>query len=219
MLYVVALPIGNMDDISLRALKLLKAADVIIGEERKELIPLLKYFEVDIHSKTLDFLNEHSDKVDLEHLKSLCKEKNVVLVSDCGTPVFCDPGAQLIALCRKEKIEVVAAPGASSLMTLLSLSSQKLLKFNFAGFLPREKEERMREIKKLSQSKESFVVMDTPYRLKATLDHLASVMPNRKALLGCDLTQSTEWVIEDVLSRINSQVKDGEKKEFIILIY
>jgi 16S rRNA (cytidine1402-2'-O)-methyltransferase len=61
--------------------------------------------------------------------------------------------------------------------------------------------------------------MDTPYRLKATLDHLASIMPNRKALLGCDLTQSSEWVIEDVLSRINSQIKDGEKKEFIILIY
>lgn len=219
MLHVVALPIGNMDDISLRALKLLKAADVIIGEERKELIPLLKYFEVDIHSKTLEFLNEHSDKDDLEHLKSLCKKKNVVLVSDCGTPIFCDPGAHLIALCRKEKIDVVAAPGASSLMTLLSLSSQKLLKFNFAGFLPREKEVRMREIKKLSQSKESFIIMDTPYRLKATIDQMASVMPNRKALLGCDLTQETEWVIEDVISRINSQIKSDDKKEFILLVY
>lgn len=218
MLHVVALPIGNLEDITLRALKLLKNADVIIGEERKELIPMLKHFEVDIHSKVLEFLNEHSDKDDIKALRDLCKEKNVVLVSDCGTPVFCDPGSHLIALCRESKIPVVSAPGASSLMTLLSLSSEKLLKFQFVGFLPREKEERMREIKKLSQLKESFIVMDTPYRLKATIDQLASVMPNRKALLGCDLTQENESVYEDVLSRINSKLGD-EKREFILLVY
>lgn len=219
MLHVVALPIGNLEDITLRALKLLKEAEVIIGEERKELIPMLKHFEVDFHSKTLEFLNEHSDKDDLNHLKNICKEKNVVLVSDCGTPVFCDPGAHLISLCRKENIQVVSAPGASSLMTLLSLSSEKLLKFNFVGFLPREKEDRMREIKKLSQSKDPFIVMDTPYRLKATMDQLAQAMPNRKALLGCDLTQDNELVIENTLSKINSQIKSDDKKEFIILVY
>lgn len=219
MLHVVALPIGNLEDITLRALKLLKAADVIIGEERKELIPMLKHFEVDFHSKTLEFLNEHSDKEDLAHLKSLCKEKNVVLVSDCGTPVFCDPGAHLISLCRKDNIPVVSVPGASSLMTLLSLSSEKLLKFHFAGFLPREKDERIREIKKLSQLKESFIVMDTPYRLKPTMDQLAQAMPNRKALLGCDLTQENELVIEDSLSRINAKIKSDDKKEFVILVY
>lgn len=218
MLHVVALPIGNLEDITLRALKLLKEADVIIGEERKELIPMLKHFEVDFHSKTLEFLNEHSDKEDLKHLKGLCKEKNVVLVSDCGTPVFCDPGSHLIALCRKEKIPVISAPGASSLMTLLSLSSEKLLKFHFVGFLPREKEDRMREIKKLSQTKEPFIVMDTPYRLKATIDQMAQGMGGRRALLGCDLTQSNELVIEDTLSKINSQIGD-EKREFILLVY
>lgn len=218
MLHVVALPIGNLDDITLRALKLLREADVIIGEERKELIPMLKHFEVDFHAKTLEFLNEHSDKDDLQHLKGLCKEKNVVLVSDCGTPVFCDPGAHLISLCRKEKIPVVSAPGASSLMTLLSLSSEKLLKFQFVGFLPREKEERMREIKKLSQLKEPFIVMDTPYRLKATVDQMAQAMGGRRALLGCDLTQSNELVLEDTLSKINSQIGD-EKREFILLVY
>jgi 16S rRNA (cytidine1402-2'-O)-methyltransferase len=145
--------------------------------------------------------------------------KNVVLVSDCGTPVFCDPGAHLISLCRKEKISVIAAPGASSLMTLLSLSSEKLLKFHFAGFLPREKEERLREIKKLSLLKESFIVMDTPYRLKPTIDQLAIQMPNRKALLGCDLTLKEELVIEGPLSKINSQISPDDKKEFILLVY
>ncbi len=219
MLHVVALPIGNLEDITLRAISLLKNADIIIGEERRELIPLLKHFEVDIHSKDLEFLNEHSDKEDLLHLKNLCKERNVVLVSDCGTPVFCDPGSSLIALCRKENIAVKTAPGASSLMSLLSLSSQKISQFHFAGFLPREKDERMKEIKKLSQSKASFIVMDTPYRLKATINQLALVMPSRKALLGCDLTFEHELVLEDTLSKINSQIKDGDKKEFIVLVY
>lgn len=219
MLTIVALPIGNLEDITLRALKLLKDADVIIGEERKELIPTLKHYEVDFHSKQLEFLNEHSNKEDLVRLKNICREKNVVLVSDCGTPVFCDPGAHLVSLCRKENIEIKSAPGASSLMTLLSFSSEKLLKFYFAGFLPREKEDRMREINRLSQMKESFVVMDTPYRLKATLNQLASVMPSRRALLGCDLTQDQELVLEDSLSKINTQIKDGEKREFILLVY
>jgi 16S rRNA (cytidine1402-2'-O)-methyltransferase len=153
MLFVVALPIGNLDDISLRALRLLKEADIIIGEERKVLMPMLKSFGVDIHSKQMEFLNEHSKKEDILELKNFCKEKNVVLVSDCGTPVFCDPGAHLIDACRKENIEIKSVPGASSLMTLLSLSSQKLEKFYFYGFLPREKEDRMREIQKISKIK------------------------------------------------------------------
>ncbi len=219
MLSVVALPIGNLEDITLRALNLLKDAEVIVGEERKELIPLLKHYEIDIQSKQIEFLNEHSDKSDVLELMNLCKTKKVVLVSDCGTPVFCDPGSQLILQCRANGIDVSSAPGASSLMTLLSLSSQKLTSFYFLGFLAREKSARASEIKRLASLKESFIVMDTPYRLKATIDQLASVLPKRKALLGCDLTQPTEKVLEGPLAQINSQIKEGEKKEFILLVY
>ena len=218
MLQIVALPIGNKDDITLRAIKALKDADLIIGEERKELIPLLKHFEIDIHSKQIEFLNEHSKKEDIQELGKFCKTLKVCLVSDCGTPVFCDPGSLLIDYCRKNSIEVATLPGASSLMGLLSLSSQRLEKFYFYGFLPRDKEERMREIKKLSQSKDPFIVMDTPYRLIQTLEQLASVMPNRKALLASDLTLESEKIIEGPLKYISNQFKD-EKKEFLILVY
>jgi 16S rRNA (cytidine1402-2'-O)-methyltransferase len=218
MLSIVSLPIGNPQDITLNALKLLKEADIIIGEERKVVIPVLKSYDVDIHAKQIEFLNEHSKKEDILELKQFCKEKNVVLVSDCGTPVFCDPGSLLIDACRKEGVAVKCAPGASSLMAILSLSSQRLEKFYFYGFLPREKEDRMSEIKKLSQNKDPFIVMDTPYRLKATMDQLAQVMPGRKALLGCDLTAENEWVIEDTLKKINQQMDDA-KREFILLVY
>jgi 16S rRNA (cytidine1402-2'-O)-methyltransferase len=218
MLKIVALPIGHKDDITLRALQALKAADVIIGEERKELIPLLKSYDVDIHSKQIEFLNEHSDKIDIEALGQLCKDKNVVLVSDCGTPVFCDPGALLIKYCRESSIKVDTLPGASSLMALLSLSSEKLGKFYFYGFLPRQKEERMREIQRISKMKEAVIVMDTPYRFAATIEHLATVMPARKALIAADITLPTEMIFEGHLKSLVSQTKN-QKKEFMVLIY
>lgn len=219
MLSVVALPIGNLGDITLRALRLLNEAEVIIGEERRELMPLLKHLEVDNQSKQIEFLNEHSEKQEISQLMEICRTKNTVLVSDCGTPVFCDPGAHLIQQCRANGIQVVSAPGASSLMTLLSLSSKKLSSFYFKGFLPREKTERIAELQKLAQRNESFVVMDTPYRLKATLEQMTQIMPKRKALLGCDLTQESELVVEGSISQLNSKIKDGEKKEFILLVY
>ncbi len=218
MLQIVALPIGNTEDITLRALRALKQADVIIGEERKELIPLLKGYEVDIHAKQIEFLNEHSEKSDIQALGDLCKTKNVVLVSDCGTPVFCDPGAQLIQYCRQNSVEMTTLPGASSLMSLLSLSSEKLNKFYFYGFLPREKEERMREIHRLSKIKEPVIVMDTPYRFTATVEHLAAVMPGRKALIAADMTLPTEAILEGNLKALAAKTKD-QKKEFILLLY
>lgn len=218
MLQIVALPIGNKDDITLRALNALKEADVIIGEERKELIPLLKSYEVDIHAKQIEFLNEHSEKSDIQALGDLCKTKNVVLVSDCGTPVFCDPGALLIQHCRQNSVEMTTLPGASSLMSLLSLSSQKLKTFYFYGFLPREKEERMREIQRISKMKDPVVVMDTPYRFTATVEHLATLMPGRKALIAADMTLPTETVLEGNLKLLATKTKD-QKKEFIILLY
>lgn len=219
MLTIVALPIGNIDDITVRALNALKTADVIVGEERRVLLPLLKRYGVDVQTKQIEFLNEHSRPEEIQEIKKYCREKNVSLVSDCGTPVFCDPGALLIEACRKENILVKSVPGASSLMMILSLSSKPIKKFYFAGFLPRDKEERIQEIQRLSKIQDAIVVMDTPYRLKLTLEQLAQSMPNRKAILGCDLTTEIELVLEDTLTKIKSKIMDDEKREFILLIY
>lgn len=218
MLSIVALPIGNTQDITLRALDALKTSDLIIGEERKELFPLLKEIGIDIHSKKFEFLNEHSKTDDIEFLKNICKEQNVCLVSDCGTPVFCDPGSRLIAACRKENIPMQTMPGASSLMSLLSLSSQKIEKFYFYGFLPRDKDERTKEIQRISKMKEAVVVMDTPYRIKSTLEQLAQHMPNRRALLACDITMKNELILEDSLQKIYQKL-NNDSREFILLLY
>lgn len=216
MLNIVATPIGNLKDITLRALEVLNNADLIIGEEFKEVSRLLRGLE--IKNKDLEVLNEHSEDQDILELLEKCQSQNVCLVSDCGTPSFCDPGFQLVKLCREHNIPVVSVPGASSLMALVSLSSAQLRSFYFAGFPPRDKEERRQFFKKLSTYKEPIVLMDTPYRLNKVLQECAQVMPKRKALLGMGLTSAEEEVFENTLQELNKQIPKS-KREFVLLIY
>jgi 16S rRNA (cytidine1402-2'-O)-methyltransferase len=215
-LTIVSTPIGNLGDITLRALETLKACDLVIGEEHRITSTLLKKME--IGQKEIYCLNEHSKKDDLYELLDLCREKKVALISDCGTPGFADPGADLIRLCRQKGIPVTAAPGASSLMTLLSLSSQKMTQFVFLGFLPAEASERKKSMQDLKKEKRSWVLMDTPYRLKAVLQNLAELMPKEMCLLGLNLTQENEVILEGTFTEV-LQKCPFEKAEFILLRY
>ena len=133
MLTLVATPIGRKDEITLRSLETLKNADVIICESTKETSTLLKHLE--IKAKKYEVLNEHSTPEDLNLLLEICRTQNTCLVSDCGTPAFCDPGNNLIALCRSQNISVQSSLGASALMGLLSLSSERLKRFQFIGHI------------------------------------------------------------------------------------
>ena len=170
MLYIVATPIGHPKDITLRALEALQAADHIIGEEQRVASTLLK--KLNLSHKSLHLLNEHSTESDVEELTQLCKNQQVALISDCGTPSFYDPGYQLIQQCRKRNILVTAVPGASSLMTLLSLVSQQVNQFYFAGFLPADSELRAAKFKALCTHSDALILMDTPYRLLKLLTEL-----------------------------------------------
>lgn len=216
-LTLVAVPIGHIDDITLRALKTLQQADLIIGEERKPLFRLFKQLQIG-RPKDFRLLNEHSSKEDLQELYQICANLNVALVTDCGTPGFSDPGAELVALCRKKKIQVTSNPGACSLTTFLSLCGVRLENFDFRGFLPREADKREFAIKALGQISQPIIIMDTPYRLHKTLQQLATWLSNKKITLAMDLTKESEWVLtgspQDVLKKF-----DGSKREFLILIH
>ena len=163
-------------------------------------------------------LNEHSKKEDLEDLLELCKTKDCALISDCGTPNFCDPGAALVKLCRKHNIPVKSLPGPSSLMHILSLSSERIDQFLFRGFLPAKTELRQRALQELKGIKTPVIIMDTPYRLNKTISELAGTMPKRKALLGLNLTAEDEYVHEASLEKIASELSPM-KAEFMLLIY
>lgn len=216
MLTLVATPIGRLDEITLRALELLKAADVIICESTKETSKLLKHFE--IKAKKYEVLDEHSTPDDLKALVEMCATSNVCLVSDCGTPAFCDPGNNLIFLCRQKNIPVATALGASSLMGLLSLSSERIKRFQFIGFLPAENSERDKEWQSVRKIKDPFVLMDTPYRLKKMMDECKTHLSDRKILLALNLSQETETILEGSPKSVQAALK-MDKAEFMILVY
>jgi 16S rRNA (cytidine1402-2'-O)-methyltransferase len=215
-LILVATPIGNLQDIGLRALEILKSADLIILEEFKESTVVLRAHG--IAGKKYEQLNEHSTAEDLKRLADLCRSQNVVLITDCGTPGFCDPGAGLVALCRRENIEIRSVPGASSLMTLLSLSSRRLDQFVFRGFLPAENVAREAAWKDLRREKKAVVLMDTPYRFQKMIQELGHYFPDRQALVIIDATQDTEQILEGSGQELAAKTLP-KKAEFMLLLY
>jgi 16S rRNA (cytidine1402-2'-O)-methyltransferase len=216
MLYIVATPIGNYADITDRARQCLALCDLVIGEETRVASTLLK--KIGLEQKEIYELNEHTAEKDIRELVELCETKNVALVSDCGTPGFSDPGPALVRLCRQKKIAMTTLPGASSLMALLSLSSQPIREFVFFGFLPADKMKRSSKIQELKKELRSWIIMDTPYRLTAVLEDIVALMPEARALLAMNITQESEKILEGSMSYLLAQVRDT-KAEFMLLKY
>lgn len=216
MLTLVATPIGRTDEITLRSLDILKNADILICESTKEASKLLKVF--DIKGKKYKVLDEHSTSEDVTELTQFCKEQNVALVSDCGTPSFCDPGFQLVKACRKENIKIQSSLGASSLMGLISLSSEKINQFYFRGFIPAENIARDAEWQSLKKNKNNLILMDTPYRLKKMIDECCLHLGDRKILLTLNLSQDNETVLEGSPTLLKQKLP-FDKAEFMILVY
>ena len=142
----------------------------------------------------------------------------MALISDAGTPGFCDPGAQLVAALRAQKEPIYVAPGASSLMYLLSLSSQRLDDFYFLGFPPAKKAEREKKWQQLKDFPSPIVVMETPYRLPLLLAELRQYFPRRKILLGTQLSQETEFIWEGWAKDL-PEPEDFGKAEPVVLLY
>lgn len=214
-LYVIATPIGNNDDMGLRALNILREVEVIITEERKEGSKLLRYHG--ISGVPLEVLNEHTDREDINRLLEICRTKSTALVSDAGTPGFCDPGAELVSRCRKAGVKIQSIPGPSSLMSLLSICGYRLDQFLFRGFISAKTEERISQLSELKNVKIPVVLMDTPYRLKKILGELAVSHPENLILLGLNLSRSDEVFLEGNAKKILSLLK-VDKAEFILIL-
>jgi 16S rRNA (cytidine1402-2'-O)-methyltransferase len=217
-LYIVSVPIGNMDDITKRAIDTFKRVDFLICEEFKIARKLLKYLNID---KELINLNEHNESTATEEIISLLiQKKSAALFSDAGTPLFADPGTQLVKRCHDLDIDVVPIPGPSSLMSALSVAGVNIDQFFFAGFLPRQTENRRREIIKLKDRPHPIVILDTPYRLSALMkDLLAELTPDRRIVLALSLTKSDEQIIRDSVANIAAKLRQNPiKKEFVLII-
>lgn len=217
-LYIVATPIGNWDDITIRAKNILESIDTLICEEFKIGSTLLK--KLSIPKKELITLNEHNEEnqIDLV-IQKLFEGKNLALISDCGTPVFADPGHLLVSQATQLGIEVIPIPGPSSLMATLSVLDFKLDRFFFAGFLPREKDQRKKELYSLRSIDMPIVLMDTPYRLTKLLDEVAQTFgKNRRVTLGLNITQENEKFLRGSISEVIKQL-NFKKAEFILVVH
>lgn len=217
-LFIVATPIGNTRDITLRALDILREVDGVICEEQREGSTLLK--RLNVQPKDLVTLNEHNEITRIpELIQRFWQGESFALISDCGTPVFADPGAALIEQAVQSGIEVVPIPGPSSLMAALSILDIKLDRFIFAGFLPRQPAERKGQLTHLRALRFPLVLMDTPYRLQSLLDEIASIFGNGQTItLACDLTLPTEKIFRGTVKEIQAKVR-GRKAEFILILH
>lgn len=217
-LYIVSTPIGNWDDITLRALKILRDVDLLVCEEFRVGSTLLK--KLSLPTKELIDLNEHNEDEQVGIvIQKLFEGKNIALISDCGTPVFADPGHILINQATQMGIEVVPIPGPSSLMAALSVLDFKLDRFYFAGFLPREKDHRKTVLNSLRSMDIPIVLMDTPYRLQKLLEEVSQTFgKNRRITLGINITMENEKFLRGTVAEIIKQLNQ-KKAEFILVVH
>lgn len=214
-LYVIATPIGPNEDLSTRARRLLAATPVVIGEDFKNTSRFLK--QSGIKEQRIEILNEHSRERDFIELVELCRTQEVSLISDCGTPGFCDPGAELVKRCRQDGISVRGIPGPSCLMSFLSVTGHRIDQFLFRGFLPAEAGQRKQAIDAIKSSPCAVILMDTPYRLQKILSELNVAMPSARLVLGADLTTDEETVLEGTAQEILARL-GKDKAEFVLMI-
>jgi 16S rRNA (cytidine1402-2'-O)-methyltransferase len=217
-LFIVATPIGNPLDITLRAIETLKNADAVICEDIRIGSKLAKNIGIEI--KEWIEVNEHNEKTAGDFIQEkLLTGTTLALISDCGTPVFSDPGAKIIERALSVGAKVIPIPGTSSLMAALSVMDTPLPKFYFAGFLPRQTAERASMLEYLRKMHIPIILMDTPYRMDAILkDAIKTFGSGKMAVLACDLTLPGEMIYRGNLGEVYKRA-GGKKSEFILILY
>lgn len=215
MLYIVATPIGNLEDITLRALRVLKEADLIAAEDTRRTIKLLNHYE--IKTKLFSF-HEHSGENKRSYLiEELKAGKNVALVSDAGTPLISDPGAELVSEAAEAGIEVTSVPGACAAITAYTLSGFSG-PFEFLGFLPKKASERAGAIELISQSLRPCVIYESPHSLSDTLKAIADICgEERKIVVAKELTKLHESVLRGTAGEALSFFGGENKGEYVVI--
>lgn len=217
-LFLVATPIGNLEDITLRAMRVIREADIVVYEERKEGNRLLRHLGIE---KPVESLNEHNEAaatdIILGHLRG---GKKVALVSDAGTPVFSDPGQLLVEKAAALGIAVVPIPGASSLMPALTVSGFAIDQFAFYGFLSPKRNRRITELQQLKRELRTTVIMEAPYRLVPLMRDLADVFgATRRVCVAFDLTLPDEEIFRGTAPDLYRRFAREERKgEFVVII-
>ena len=216
MLYVVATPIGNLGDITLRALEVLKSVDVIAAEDTRHSGLLLKHFEI---KKPLVSYHEHNEAMRTAQLiERLATGENLALITDAGTPGLSDPGARLIRECIKRELQFTIIPGPSSILTALVGSGFSSEKFFFGGFLPVKSGKRERELQAAAKRDETTIFFESPYRLTKTLGASMGIMSGRQLCVARELTKKFEEFRRGIASELLAHYEAHPPKGEIVLV-
>ncbi|HOQ36503.1 MAG TPA: 16S rRNA (cytidine(1402)-2'-O)-methyltransferase [Acetivibrio sp.] len=216
-LYLVATPIGNLEDITLRALRVLKEVDLIAAEDTRQTLKLLNHFEI---KKPLVSYYEHNKVVKGNYLvEQLLSGKSIALVSDAGTPGISDPGEDIVKLCIENDIKVTMVPGPVAAVTGLVLSGLPTGRFVFEGFLPMNKRQRKDRINSLRNETRTMVFYEAPHKLIYTLKDLYEVLGNRRITMARELTKKFEEVIRCSLEEaISKYDEESPRGEYVLII-
>ena len=220
MLYFISTPIGNLNDISLRAIDVIRSSDYLYAEDTRNTKKLLKFINLKVKSKSFHEHNEY--KASQEIIENLKEGKIVSIVSDAGTPVVSDPGYKLIQICLKENIKYTLIPGPSSVLSSLVMSGLSPDRFSFYGFIPRKAGDQNRFFETLSNDLKTSIVFESPKRIKKTLINLQKfVGKNRKISLCKEMTKIHEDVFRGKISEIIKDIENDQinlKGELVLVI-
>ena len=214
-LYLVATPIGNLEDITLRALKVLKEVDIIAAEDTRHTLGLLNHFE--ISKPLISYYKQNESTRSAELVEKLKLGKNIAIVSDAGTPGISDPGEQIVKVAIEEEIEIVPIPGACAFVNALISSGMNTREFCFLGFLSAVKKDRKEKLEEVKFETKTLVFYEAPHKLNATLADMLEVLGDRNIVLARELTKIHEEFIRGKISDILENM-ENVKGEFVVIV-
>lgn len=215
-LWLCATPIGNLEDMTFRAVRVLQEADLIAAEDTRNSIRLLNHF--DIHTPMTSYHEYNKYEKGRSLVKKLSEGQNIALITDAGMPGISDPGEELVQMCHEAGITVTAVPGPCACVTALALSGQESARFCFEGFLPVDKKERRNRLEELSGETKTVILYEAPHRLKKTLGELLEQCGERKLSVCRELTKRYETVWETTLSEACRCYEEQEPKGEYVLV-
>ena len=216
MLYLCATPIGNLEDITYRVLRILKEADLIAAEDTRNSIKLLNHFEIKTPMTSYHEYNKYEKGRYL--VEQMQEGKNIALITDAGTPGISDPGEELVAMCYEAGIPVTSLPGPAACITALTISGLPTRRFAFEAFLPSDKKERAVILEELKRETRTIILYEAPHRLVKTLEELSENLGDRKISLCRELTKKHETVFRGSLLEAVSWYKENPPKGECVMV-
>lgn len=216
-LYLCATPIGNLEDMTYRCVRILREVDLIAAEDTRNSIKLLNHFEINTPMTSYHEFNKIEKAKTL--LAVLKEGKNIAVITDAGTPGISDPGEELVAMCYQEGITVMSVPGAAACITAVTSSGQPCRRFSFEAFLPKDKKERARVLQEMQQETRTMVVYESPHHLRATLQELLQTLGDRNLTICRELTKRYEEKMQMTLTEAVSYYEEKDPRgEYVLVI-